>query len=175
MKNLVLSLEKTADNQKLLDTLSSNNNYNIISFEDLKKKKATIIVNGPLTELADQLIKNYQLKENIEQIIFVGGSATLGDITVTAEKNVYTDIYAAKYIFNSELPIVMIGLDVTRNLESKSLLPLQYLKNKESFIYDECGIYVEADGPISKGKTVCDCYSDKQFDKHNCIVILGLK
>lgn len=175
MRKLVLSLEKTADNQKLLDTLSTNENYQIISFADLQKEKATIIVNGPLTELAHQLVQNYKLAENIEQIIFVGGSATLGDVTVAAEKNVYADIYSAKYVFNSNLPIVMIGLDATRALESRSLLPLQYLENKESFIYDECGIYVEANGPITKGKTVCDCYSDRQFSKHNCIVVLGIK
>lgn len=175
MKKIVLSLENTVDNQKLIEELALRQDYQVIDFSQLETTKATVIVNGPLTELANALIQNYKLKENIEQVIFVGGSATLGDVTICAERNVYQDCYAAKYVFNSELNIVMMGLDLTRNLSDRSLLPLQFLDDPSQFIYDECGIYVEADGVITKGKTVCDCYSDKQFEKHHCIVVLQKK
>lgn len=175
MTNIVLSLDNSLPNQNLLSYLHNSVNYNVISFEQLKDKKATIIVNGPLTELANQLIKDYKLKDNIEQVLFIGGSATLGDVTVVAERNVYADVLSAKYVFNSELPIVMFGLDVTRNISDRSLLPIQYLENKNQFIYDECGIYVEASSSFTNGKTVCDVYSDKQFDKHCCVVVLGYK
>lgn len=175
MRKLILSLDSSLKNELLLDYLKSSKDFEVISFNELSNQKATIIVNGPLTELANQLINNYCLKENIEQVLFVGGSATLGDVTMVAERNVYADILAAKYIFNSELPIVMFGLDVTRDLKDRSLLPITYLNDKDAFEYDECGIYVEASSSFTNGKTVCDVYSDKQFDKHYCTVILGQK
>lgn len=54
-----------------------------------------------------------QCKENIERIVLMGGSASRGDHTPNAEFNIFADPEAAEIVFESGLPIVMCGLDVT--------------------------------------------------------------
>ncbi len=47
----------------------------------------------------------------------MGGGLDHGNITPLAEFNIYVDPEAAKIIFQSDLPIVMSGLDVTEKAE----------------------------------------------------------
>lgn len=78
-----------------------------------KKEKTVIIALGPLTNIA-LLIKSYpEVKDQIKEIIFMGGSLSGGNITSAAEFNLYNDPHAAEILFRSGLDIVMIGLDVT--------------------------------------------------------------
>ena len=53
----------------------------------------------------------------------MGGSLTGGNLTSVAEFNVFTDPDAAKIVFESDLDITMIGLDVTE----KALLTKIYV------------------------------------------------
>src|SRR5699024_11273858 len=53
-----------------------------------------------------------EVKENIEEIILMGGSTGRGNASVMAEFNIYADPEAAKIVFSSGLPIVMAGIDV---------------------------------------------------------------
>lgn len=73
----------------------------------------TIVPIGPLTNVALMLTVFPQCKENIERIVLMGGSASRGDHTPNAEFNIFADPEAAKIVFESGLPIVMCGLDVT--------------------------------------------------------------
>ena len=45
----------------------------------------------------------------------MGGAAVGGNVTATAEFNIWEDPEAAQIVYQSGLPIVMCGLDVTRN------------------------------------------------------------
>ena len=139
------------------------------------KEPVTVIVDGPLTELAALLQTKYTYRNIIKEILFVGGSATCGDVTPCAEKNVYDDAYAAKYVFNSEIPMTVFPLDVTRDIQNRTVLPFEYLTNPEKFETEECGMYVETRSELCFGKTVCDILSDAQFPKHNCKMVKKIR
>ena len=52
--------------------------------------------------------------------------------------------------------------------------PVMYLAHPELFRAEEAGVYVETRGSITRGKTVTDLYSDKQFKTKNARVVLGV-
>lgn len=76
-------------------------------------KKVTIIATGPLTNIAMLLKLFPQVKEKILEIIFMGGAAMGGNVTPSAEFNIYVDPEAASIVFQSGIPLVMCGLDAT--------------------------------------------------------------
>lgn len=81
-------------------------------------EKITISASGPLTNLACALIMEPGLKDKIEKIVLMGGVIGLGNITPSAEYNFYCDPHAAAVVFTSGIPIVMMGLDVTRQTQT---------------------------------------------------------
>jgi purine nucleosidase/pyrimidine-specific ribonucleoside hydrolase len=54
-----------------------------------------------------------QLKAQISEIVFMGGSASRGNRTPYAEFNIWMDPEAADVVLRSGLPLTMCGLDVT--------------------------------------------------------------
>lgn len=52
--------------------------------------------------------------------------------------------------------------------------PVMFLAHPELFHGEEAGVYVETQGSITRGKTVTDLYSDKQFDTKNAFVVLDV-
>lgn len=75
----------------------------------------TIIGTGAYTNLALLLQQHPEDKPLIKEFILMGGSISGGNVSSVAEFNVFTDPDAAAIVFKSELPITMIGLDVTLN------------------------------------------------------------
>ncbi|GGH12112.1 ribonucleoside hydrolase RihC [Paenibacillus segetis] len=76
------------------------------------KEPITLVPIGPLTNIA-LLLKMYpEVKENIAEIVLMGGSTGRGNAGVMAEFNIFADPEAAKIVFQSNLPLVMVGLDV---------------------------------------------------------------
>lgn len=72
----------------------------------------TIVPIGPLTNIA-LLFRTYpEVKQNIKEIVMMGGSTGRGNSSVMAEFNIYADPEAAKIVFASGVPIAMAGLDV---------------------------------------------------------------
>ena len=70
---------------------------------------------GPLTNIA-LLIRSFpHLAPKISHICLMGGSVGEGNSSASAEFNIYADPTAAEIVFNSGLPITMIGLDVTHH------------------------------------------------------------
>jgi inosine-uridine nucleoside N-ribohydrolase len=68
---------------------------------------------GPLTNIALLLRVHPELAARIAHICLMGGSIGEGNTTVSAEFNVYADPEAAAIVFESGVPITMMGLDVT--------------------------------------------------------------
>ena len=80
-------------------------------------EKIYLCPTGPLTNIASALIKEPSIKNKIEQIVFMGGvGMSLGNITPSAEFNIYVDPHAADIVLNSGIPMVMMGLDVTHKV-----------------------------------------------------------
>ncbi|MEG0371414.1 MAG: nucleoside hydrolase [Clostridium sp.] len=72
-----------------------------------------IIALGPLTNLAITFLKYPEIVSQIKQITLMGGAARGGNATPVAEFNIYVDPEAASIVFESGVPITMLGLDAT--------------------------------------------------------------
>ena len=84
------------------------------------EEKVTLCVLGPMTNIGKALIEKPELSDNIEQIIFMGGSATGGNTTPAAEFNILVDPDATEIVLHSGTKLVMMGLDVTHQAISSS-------------------------------------------------------
>src|SRR5882672_5838108 len=76
--------------------------------------EVALITLGPLTNIATALNSDPELAGLIRGLTMMGGSLSGGNITPAAEFNIYVDPEAARIVFQSGLPITMVGLDVTR-------------------------------------------------------------
>ncbi|WP_382308881.1 nucleoside hydrolase [Herbiconiux sp. UC225_62] len=72
----------------------------------------TIVALAPQTNLALLLRQHPELAPRIERILFMGGSAGVGNATPVAEFNVWHDPEAAAIVLDSGVPTFMYGLDV---------------------------------------------------------------
>ncbi|WP_085522734.1 nucleoside hydrolase [Tuberibacillus sp. Marseille-P3662] len=84
----------------------------IIRLTKESKEPVTILPTGPLTNIALALSKAPEIKDNIEEIVLMGGG-TFGNWTPTAEFNIWADPEAAKKVFNSGISTTVMGLDIT--------------------------------------------------------------
>src|SRR6201984_501770 len=75
----------------------------------------TLITLGPLTNIAAALSSDNELAGMIQGVVMMGGSLSGGNITPAAEFNIYVDPEAARVVFQSGIPITMVGLRVTRH------------------------------------------------------------
>ena len=73
----------------------------------------TLVAIGPLTNIALALGKYGSLHKLLKRIVIMGGSATWGNASPAAEANIHGDAEAASTVFQSGIPIVMCGLDMT--------------------------------------------------------------
>ncbi len=78
-----------------------------------KNGRVTLVPTGPLTNVALALTKAPEIKNNIERIVLMGGGMRDSNVTPAAEFNIYVDPEAAKIVFDSGIPVTMVGLDVT--------------------------------------------------------------
>lgn len=77
-------------------------------------REVTLITIGPLTNVGLALRSDPDLASMVRSLVMMGGSLSGGNITPAAEFNVYVDPEAARIVFQSGIPITMVGLDVTR-------------------------------------------------------------
>lgn len=73
----------------------------------------TLIPTGPLTNIAAALRMHPRISSNIERIVLMGGAVGEGNVTPSAEFNIWVDPEAAAVVFEAGVPITMVGLDVT--------------------------------------------------------------
>ena len=100
---------------KLTKELDKRHAVNFI-IETLKNsnEKITLVVTGPMTNVAMAFRMEPSIVEKVKRVIFMGGSYQLGNVTPAAEFNIFADAEAAYVVFNSRVPLVMMGLDLTR-------------------------------------------------------------
>ena len=69
---------------------------------------------GPLTNIASAFKNAPDIVEKVQELVLMGGAYfQVGNITPAAEFNIYVDPEAAKIVFDSGVPIVVMPLDVT--------------------------------------------------------------
>lgn len=115
------------------------------------KGKVTIVPTGPLTNIALLLAVFPETKEKIELISLMGGSIYSGNRTQFAEFNIYADPEAAQIVFNSEIPIVMSGLEVT-NKAAINDEEIQELLNSQGTISKMSGSLLKSYTKFHKSK-----------------------
>ena len=71
----------------------------------------TLVPTGPLTNIATYLRAHGTA--GIDRIVLMGGAIAEGNMTPAAEFNIWADPEAAQIVFDAELDVTMIGLDVT--------------------------------------------------------------
>ena len=78
-----------------------------------EKGELELLVIGPMTNIAIAISLYPQLKKQIKHIWFMGGAAKGGNVSATAEFNIWVDPIAAKLVMSAGIPMTMVGLDVT--------------------------------------------------------------
>lgn len=72
---------------------------------------------GPLTNIAKAIEKNPEQMRKIKEIVLMGGAfETYGNVTTTAEFNIFVDPHAAQRVFDFGVSITMVPLDVTHQV-----------------------------------------------------------
>ncbi len=76
----------------------------------------TLVCLAPQTNIAMLLTQHPEVADRLERIVFMGGSASVGNVTAVAEFNVWQDPEAAFCVTESGIPTSMYGLDVFNRL-----------------------------------------------------------
>ena len=81
----------------------------------------TLAVTGPMTNIAVALRLEPAIASRIREIVFMGGARSIGgNITASAEYNIYADPHAARIVCEAGVPLVAIGLDATHQVRANA-------------------------------------------------------
>ncbi|MEM9785043.1 MAG: nucleoside hydrolase [Pseudomonadota bacterium] len=86
----------------------------IATLRDEPSGSVTLCPIGPLTNIATAFERAPDIVERVQEIVLMGGAYfEVGNITPTAEFNIYVDPEAAKIVFAAGVPLTVMPLDVT--------------------------------------------------------------
>ncbi len=80
----------------------------------------TLIAIGPLTNLGDLLTRYRDTARKIKRIVVMGGAINVGyndQPPAVPEHNIQSDVTAAGAVFQSGIPLTMVGLDATAMMQ----------------------------------------------------------
>lgn len=79
----------------------------------------TIVITGPMTNVATALAREPRVRDGIREFAIMGGARSEGgNITASAEYNIHADPHAAQAIFNAGPPVWAFGLDATHQVRA---------------------------------------------------------
>lgn len=145
----------------------------------------TLLPTGPLTNIALALTKAPEIKSNIDEIVLMGGG-TIGNWTPTAEFNIWADPEAAKKVFDSGIPTVVMGLDITHQaLATKEVIDeVNKIENHVAKIVGELLVFFAStykemfdfDGaPVHDVLTVAYCVAPELFKTKDVNIVVETK
>ncbi|MBL3686726.1 nucleoside hydrolase [Leucobacter zeae] len=73
----------------------------------------TLVPVGPCTNIALAMRTEPRIVERVKRVVLMGGSYTRGNVTPSAEYNIYVDPEAAEAVFRADWDVTMVGLDLT--------------------------------------------------------------
>lgn len=146
----------------------------------------TLVLTGPLTNLAMSMRLQPKIIPKIREIVIMGGSYQLGNVTPAAEFNIFADAEAAHIVFHCGRKITMVGLDVTRkvccypsvvermakvtNRASRLFLDLMEFFNKS-----QKAVFGWEGGPLHDPVTIASLIDDKLLVTKSMYVDVDLK
>lgn len=79
----------------------------------------SIAITGPMTNIAMAMRLAPDIVPRIHELVIMGGARSAGgNITASAEYNIYADPHAAAIVLRSGCPVVMCGLDLTHQVRA---------------------------------------------------------
>jgi len=82
-------------------------------------RSVTLAVTGPMTNIAMAFVLEPRVVGRIAEIVVMGGARSEGgNITASAEYNIFADPHAAHVVLTSGAPVAMFGLDATHQTRS---------------------------------------------------------
>ena len=77
----------------------------------------TLVALGPLTNVAKAIRKDAAKMQRLQKIVLMGGAFEVyGNVTTTAEFNIFVDPHAAQEVFHADIPIDIAPLDATHQV-----------------------------------------------------------
>ena len=95
----------------------------IIQLVHASPHEITLVLVGPLTNIALAVEKDPSIVPLVKEVILMGGSISGGNVNAAAEANIYNDPEAAQIVFQAGWPLTMVGLEVG----DKALFTRKYL------------------------------------------------
>ncbi len=84
----------------------------LVSTFNKQPGEVTLVTLGPLTNVAEAINKDPSIVKKIKHCYVMGGTSDgSGNVSAAAEYNIWVDPEAAKIVFDSGLPITMVGWD----------------------------------------------------------------
>ncbi|MEO0725564.1 MAG: nucleoside hydrolase [Bacteroidota bacterium] len=109
------------------------------------EQPVTILITGPCSNVVRAVKKAPHIRAKIEEIVWMGGAfRTQGNVQTyqhdgTAEWNVYWDPKHSKELFEMELPLTCIPLDVTNNVPVNKAFLSKLARQSESLLSNLAG------------------------------------
>jgi len=99
----------------------------------------TLVTLGPLTNIAAAVQQDPTIADQVLQCVIMGGTGRgHGNITPVAEYNFWADPDAAKIVFESGLPIRMVGWDISRTYATVNAEEAGYIKGFNTPLASYC-------------------------------------
>lgn len=120
----------------------------------------TLVAIGPLGNLATALHLDPDLPSKVKQVVIMGGViASDGNVSPVAEANILSDPHAADIVMAAPWQVVMVGLDVTHQIElPRAMFDEIARKNKRVgvFLKEAATFYIDF---YSQVRDIDGCYS----------------
>lgn len=111
--------------------------YLVETLRQAAPRSVTLCALGPLTNLGAALVEAPEIAAAIREIVLMGGAwFERGNITPAAEFNIYVDPHAARLVFDSGVPIVVLPRDVAVKapITAARIAPLRAMGNRAGAI-----------------------------------------
>ena len=83
------------------------------------RRDVSILITGPMTNLATALVMAPDIAGAIRQVAAMGGARSEGgNITASAEFNIFADPHAADIVLRAGIPTLLAGLDATHQVRA---------------------------------------------------------
>ena len=94
-------------------------NFLVKTLRATKGIPATLVVTGPMTNVALAYLMAPDIVSGLKEIVIMGGADSEGgNITPHAEFNVFADPHAAAVVFGMDVPMRLLNLDVTHQIRT---------------------------------------------------------